>query len=98
MENIRYHVRSGERILFWRDRWIGDKNLVAQFLALFNCAMDKDAKVNSYMSRVGDMVVWSPIFRRNLKDQEESQFISLLNLLNGAFIMERGEDSSVDRL
>ena len=57
--------------------------------------MDKDANVNSCMSRVGDEVVWSPTFRRNLGVQEESQFISLLNLLNGAYITERGEDSRV---
>ena len=57
--------------------------------------MDEEAKVKSYMSRVGDMVVWSPTFRRNLKDQEESQFILLLNLLNGACITERREDSRV---
>ena len=77
-----------------RDWWIGDRNLEAQFPPL-NCATDKDTEVNSYMSRVGDMVVWSPTFRRNLRDQEESQFILLLNLLNEAYIMERGEDSRV---
>ena len=30
-----------------------------------------------------------------MKDLEESKFISLLNLLNGMFILDRGEDASV---
>eukprot|EP00268_Persea_americana_P068653 TRINITY_DN9599_c0_g4_i1.p1 TRINITY_DN9599_c0_g4~~TRINITY_DN9599_c0_g4_i1.p1 ORF type:complete len:154 (-),score=18.03 TRINITY_DN9599_c0_g4_i1:181-642(-) len=47
------------------------------------------------MTRVGGQVVWSPTLRRNLKDNEESQFISLLNLLNDMFIPERGEDARV---
>ena len=47
------------------------------------------------MSRAGDMVVWSLILRSNLKEQEESQFISLLNLLNDVHIQEEGEDTRV---
>ena len=35
----------GERILFWQDRWVGDRTLVAQFPDMFNYAMDKEAKV-----------------------------------------------------
>lgn len=27
MENIKYQVGSGERILFWKDRWVGDSPL-----------------------------------------------------------------------
>ena len=50
MENIKYQVGSGERILFWRDRWASDMTVGAQFPDLFNCAMDKEAKVNSYMT------------------------------------------------
>ena len=36
-----------------------------------------------------------PIFRRNLKENEESQFISLLNFPNGVNIQDRGEDVRV---
>ena len=76
MENIKYQDGTWERILFWKDQWARDRTLAAQFPDLFNCAMDKDAKVKSYMSRIGDKVVWSLILRRHLKDQEETQFIS----------------------
>lgn len=33
--------------------------------------------------------------RRNLKEKEESQLISLLNLLNGVYILEIGEHGRV---
>ena len=95
LENIKYHIGSRERILLWQDRWVRDRTLAAQFLDLFNCSMDKEAKVKPYMLRAGGEVVGSPILRRNLKDQEESQFISLYNLLNCMNIPERVEDEKV---
>ena len=59
---------------------------------MFNCAVDKEAMVKAYMATVGGHVVWCPILRRNLRDHEESQFLSLLNLLKGLHMVERGED------
>lgn len=69
-ENISFHVGSGERTFFWLDRWVGGRSLAAQFPYLLNCAtaMDKEALVKCYMSRVGDQLVWNPILRRNLKE------------------------------
>eukprot|EP00268_Persea_americana_P041154 TRINITY_DN40_c1_g1_i12.p1 TRINITY_DN40_c1_g1~~TRINITY_DN40_c1_g1_i12.p1 ORF type:complete len:212 (+),score=26.43 TRINITY_DN40_c1_g1_i12:1343-1978(+) len=92
MENIRYQTGSGERILFWKDRWVGKRALCVQFPDLFRCAQDKEATVSSYMSITGDQRVWCPIFRRNLKDNEESQFFNLLNSLNSVTI----QDSRID--
>ena len=56
--------------------------------------MDKKAKVKNYLERQGPraQVRWGPTFRRSLKEQEESQLVSLLDLLNGIFIPENGED------
>ena len=45
MDNIKYQSGTGERILFWKDQWVGDRTLAVQFPDLFNCAMNKDAKV-----------------------------------------------------
>ena len=67
MENIRYQIGSGERILFWKDRWVGERAFCVQFPYLFRCAQDKEAMVSSYMSTIGGHVVWGPTFRRNLK-------------------------------
>lgn len=38
MENIRYQIGLGERILCWKDRWGGEEPLYAQFLDVFRCA------------------------------------------------------------
>eukprot|EP00268_Persea_americana_P001290 TRINITY_DN10388_c0_g2_i3.p1 TRINITY_DN10388_c0_g2~~TRINITY_DN10388_c0_g2_i3.p1 ORF type:complete len:137 (+),score=20.28 TRINITY_DN10388_c0_g2_i3:878-1288(+) len=71
MENIRYQIGSGERILFWKDRWVGERAFCVQFPYLFRCAQDKEASVSSYMSTTGGQLIWCPTFRRNLKDNEE---------------------------
>lgn len=60
MENIKYHIGLGERIIFWIDRWVGDRSLATQFPDLFKCVVDKEANVNAYTSRVGRHVVWNP--------------------------------------
>ena len=56
----------------------------------------KDANVISYYVKGHNKeVIWSPIFRRNLRDIEERQFLSLLNLLTDVLIPEEGEDSRI---
>lgn len=54
--------------------------------------MDKDAKVQDYLQIIGEQKVWSPILRRNLKEHEEDQLISLLNLLSEVYIVNGAED------
>ena len=88
-------MRSGERVLFRQDRWVGDRTLAAQFSDMFNCAVDKEAKVKANMATAGGQVVWCPFLRRNLKDHEESQFLSLHNILKGLHMVERGLDVRV---
>ena len=70
MVNIKYHIGSGERALFWKDRWVGGRPLVAQFPDLFNCVAEKDVRPKAYLTIAGGQVVWCPNFRRNLKDHE----------------------------
>ena len=41
---------------------------------------DNEAKVVSYMAKEGNgMVVWSPVFRRHLRDSETQQLTDLLS-------------------
>ena len=40
-------------------------------------------------------MVWDPTFRRNLKDNEEFQFIALLNSLNSLIIQNSRADARV---
>ena len=68
MENI----RSGEKVLFWHDRWLGEWPLARQFPDIFNCDLNKEARVHCYLSSYGEHKVWSPILRRNLKDMRKT--------------------------
>ena len=69
--------------------------LEKQFLDLFKCALVKEATVKSYYEKGNKEVIWSPIFRRNLRDIKERQFLSLLNLLKNVLIPEEGEDTRI---
>ena len=97
MQNIRYHVCLGKKILFWKDTWIEEEPLASKFPSLFNCARDKQAKVDSYIDRsvTSGQITWSPTFRRNLKENEEIQFMSLVGLLRDIHIFEDGEDTRI---
>ena len=90
MMNIRYQVGSGEKILFWHDVWVGDRPLAAQFSDLYNCALVKEVKVQDYIGGFNQrgQVVWSTIFRRNLRENVENQLLCPFTLLNGVFILE----------
>ena len=91
MQNIKYQVRSGENILFWKDIWIGDCLLAKKFPELFKCGLVKDTKVKTYFGKgTNKEVIWCRIFRRNLTDIEERQFLALLNLLRDVLIPEEG--------
>ena len=95
MQNIKYQVRS-EKILFWKDTWIGECPPAKKFPKLFNCALVKEAKVKSYFAKgTNREVIWYPIFRRNLRDIEERQFLSLINVLRDVLIPEEGEDARI---
>ena len=97
MQNIRYQAYLGKEILFWLNTWTGEDTLASKFLDLFNCAIEKKAKVESYIERssMRGHVSWSPTFRRNLKEHEENQFLSLQTLLRGPQIPEEGEDTRI---
>ena len=90
-QNIKYQVRSGEKILFWKDIWIGEWPLEKKFPDLFKCALEKEAKVKCYSEKGNNgEVIWCPIFKRNLRDIEERQFLSLINLRREMNIPEEG--------
>eukprot|EP00268_Persea_americana_P012100 TRINITY_DN15081_c1_g5_i1.p2 TRINITY_DN15081_c1_g5~~TRINITY_DN15081_c1_g5_i1.p2 ORF type:complete len:110 (-),score=15.40 TRINITY_DN15081_c1_g5_i1:140-469(-) len=61
--------------------------------------MDREATVSSYLERIGsgNHLIWSPIFRRNLNENEESQMILLLLLLNllTSVYITRGQDERI---
>lgn len=72
-------VWEQETIHFWIDLWVGDISLAMQFPYLFRCAKDKEAYIQRSFEMLENEIIWCPIFRRNLMEHEEAQFLSLLN-------------------
>ena len=63
IQKIKYQVCSGQKILFWKDIWIGEYPLAKQSPDLFKCALVKEANVKSYFGKgTKKEVIWSPIF------------------------------------
>lgn len=60
----------------------GGRPLTEQFPLLFLCVGYRQVNVSYYLTRSGESIQWGPIFRRNLTEQEENQFISLLHTLS----------------
>ena len=89
---MNYRVGMGEKILFWKDNWIGDRPLANQFPDLCSSAMHKEAMVNCYLSFSGEQKVWTPILGRNIREDKEGHLMSLVNILIRVYIAEGGED------
>lgn len=77
-------------ILFRLDTWIGDRPLANQYPTLFQCVTDPYAKANSYVDRGGSIVIWGPILRRNLTEEEE--VCQLLHAIASVYIPMAGVD------
>lgn len=72
-QNIRFHIGRRDKILFHLDTWVGDMPLATKFCDILRCAQHKRALVEDYLNRVGEKIIWGPIFRRNLTEIEELQ-------------------------
>lgn len=70
-------------------------NVVIPCLSL--SATDCIAKVSKYMSLADDQFQWSLIFRRNLTEELESEFVSLLETLSQVAILDIDGDKRVWR-
>lgn len=93
--NMRFKVGCGQKIRFWLGLRVGDSSLALKYPRLFSCAIDKNANVSSYFSRVGSSVVWAPIFTINLPEEEDVQLLSMLVELEAVYIPVFGKDRRV---
>lgn len=72
--------------MFWKDHCVGETPLATACPDLFLRASDQDARVGVYTERRDGSIMWGPIFRRNLKEMETSEFRALMELLCKVFI------------
>ncbi|WMV21262.1 hypothetical protein MTR67_014647 [Solanum verrucosum] len=76
--SIGYKVGEGTRILFWKDKWIGQNSLMEDFPDLFSFCGNPEASIAETWTNQG----WNIIFRRLLNDWEVERVASLLQRLN----------------
>ena len=93
-------VRTSDFGRLWAEdpvlvRFMGWKLLSCKHPRLFSCAVDKNANVRNYFSRVGNSVVWAPIVRRSPSEEEEFQLLGMLTELEEMYISVSGKDKRV---
>jgi hypothetical protein len=87
-------VSTGDRILFWIDRWCGDRPLKDVFLDLYACASNRQATIASTLiqSASGSRFEWNVHFVRNFNDWEVEGVASFFELLHSHTSFKEGGD------
>ncbi|WMV10716.1 hypothetical protein MTR67_004101 [Solanum verrucosum] len=75
--NICYKVGEGTRILFWKDKWIGQNSLMEDFADLYSFCDNPGESIVEMWSQQG----WNITLRRLLNDWEVDRVANLLQRL-----------------
>lgn len=76
--NARYQVNSGDRILFWKHRWLGQETLQDTYPQIFKICTNQDRTVARFACMAGEQVAWDLNWRRNPKKHEIAELSKLL--------------------
>jgi len=87
MNNSKIVLGDGRRVLFWRDKWVGNVCLMDEFPRLFLLSNDKDGVVSVFFERRAEDGGWNLGFRRTLMAWEEEEAYRLSCLLSSAPIL-----------
>ncbi|WMV33859.1 hypothetical protein MTR67_027244 [Solanum verrucosum] len=79
VKNSCYEVGAGNKILFWKDLWIGQEVLMQVFPDLASICTNLEVTVADSWSPQG----WNFFFRRHLNDREVGRFVELLQMIDG---------------
>lgn len=93
--HIRYRAYTGEDVLFWLDKWLGEAPLVNVFPALYSFVANKQATVKDCYEFIQNKIIWGPQFRRDLEDWMVDGWMSLMILLGSLFVQGQGNDQRI---
>ncbi|XP_026430847.1 uncharacterized protein LOC113327957 [Papaver somniferum] len=85
--NTTFHVSKGDRVLFWKYKWMNGQSLMSLFSALFHLSRMQEATIQE-MLVYNQENSWNFVFCRNLKDEEIEDVAHLLDLIS---IFTRGD-------
>ncbi|KAK7268310.1 hypothetical protein RIF29_21007 [Crotalaria pallida] len=83
---------KGDDTLFWKDLWVGDKNLKNKFPKLFQVAVDKNSVVHSNGEWDGGICRWQ-VSWRSLYSWEQTYLVSLCSVLEDAYPIRESSDT-----
>uniref|UniRef100_A0A2N9GIF8 Reverse transcriptase zinc-binding domain-containing protein n=1 Tax=Fagus sylvatica TaxID=28930 RepID=A0A2N9GIF8_FAGSY len=91
---VEFVIGTGDRILFWSDRWCGDRPLKDVFPDLYACASNRQATIASTLIRSasGSRPEWNVHFVRNFNDWEVEEVASFFELLHAHTAFKEGGD------
>ena len=91
---VEFVIGTGDRILFWSDRWCGDRPLKDVFPDLYACASNRQATIASTLIRSasGSHPEWNVHFVRNFNDWEVEGVASFFELLHAHTAFKEGGD------
>jgi len=61
---VRFEVGDGSHVIFWHDRWCGERSLKQCFPDLFSIVRNKDAMVAENLVVQNGVIQWNVIFTR----------------------------------
>ncbi|KAG9446752.1 hypothetical protein H6P81_012880 [Aristolochia fimbriata] len=94
IRHIRFHVRTGTKVNFWTDAWIGQNPLSISFPAVFHLSLNKEVKVSSIMSN--NILAGRDLqLRRDLKEEEVIQVAELVQLIDSQYMPSSGVDEII---
>ena len=72
--NVQLKVGDGKDILFWRDRWMGERALKEEFPRLYMLSSDKEKSLFALRRSEAGSSGWTVSFRRRLRGWEVDEF------------------------
>ncbi|XP_026410627.1 uncharacterized protein LOC113305846 [Papaver somniferum] len=92
LQNTSLNVASGDRIMFWKEKWKGDYLLKVTYNSLYKLSRKKLSTIKDCIS---DEVAWNLDFTRNLNASELGEVVLMLQELGDPAqfsVISRGED------
>jgi hypothetical protein len=90
-EGVVRRLGTGDRILFWHEKWVGDSPLRDKFPRLFSLSSQKEATVREIWCDDGDVGRWSLMWRRDCFQWELELVNQLLQILDTVLFKDVGD-------
>ncbi|GKV51081.1 hypothetical protein SLEP1_g57759 [Rubroshorea leprosula] len=87
-EGFKWEVGEGNKVAFWHEWWVGDKNLRDLFPRLFELSMKKEGKVAEMGFWEEGKWVWRVEWRRGTIGREKNEEEMLEKMLEGVHLKE----------